>query len=91
MLSFAAVTNWLSLSDAAKHFGYPSALALRRRIHQLRQQGKVEDIGATPEKYLAGRAHGAVKIHWENTRKMQIDKNAPASLLAAKKPKKKTK
>lgn len=84
------MTNWLSLPDAAKHFGYENSLALRRRISQLRTRGKVEDIGAVPEKYL-GEDNGPVKIYWPDWRTMTIDQDAPRALLAAKKPKTKAK
>jgi hypothetical protein len=78
------MTNWLSLPDAAKHFGYENSLGLRRRIQQLRKRGKVEDIGAVPEKYL-GEDNGPVKIYWPDWRTMQIASDAPRALMAAKK------
>ncbi len=41
----SGIEVWLPLDVAAKHFGYAHKESLSRRLRQLRQRGKVRDIG----------------------------------------------
>jgi len=74
--------EWLSLDDAAKHFGY-SPEGLRRRLRQLRERGRVVDLGKPPTGYAVGenRVKGKVAILWPNPRTALVDRDAPVTLL----------
>ncbi len=45
------IEEWLPLDIASHQFGYTHKESLTRRIRQLRQEGKVKDLGRPPASY----------------------------------------
>ncbi len=71
---------WLSVSQAAKAFGYKSAYTLRQRIRQLREQGFVSDLGDPPEGYRMVK-DAPVQILWGNPKSMMVNDESSPELL----------
>ena len=71
---------WLTVEQAAKHYGYGNPESLRQRIRQLRDNGKVSDVGASPPGYrVVGNA--PINVLWANPKSMMIADDAPPDLL----------
>jgi transposase-like protein len=75
---------WISIEEAAEYFGYSHPDSLRRRIRQLREQGKVSDEGNAPKGYKS-KSSAEIQILWANPQAMMLNKNAPKKLLNPKK------
>ena len=74
---------WLSLDDAATHFGYNHPESFRRRLRQLRKLGYIEDIGKPPSKYKVSDRVSSDKlvIMWPNPKTALIHCEALTILL----------
>lgn len=71
---------WMTMDNAARHYGYSSSATLRQRIRQLREAGKVSDEGNSPDG-CAEVKDAPIRIFWAHPRTMMIADNAPADLL----------
>ncbi len=62
--------DWLTLEQAAEHFGYSHPENLRQRLRELRKRGKVVDIGSPPPEYKVGDAktYEKIVIFWPNAK-----------------------
>jgi len=78
--------QWLSMEQAAKHFGYARAEGLRQRLRELRKRGKVLDQGTPPDGYKVadGKNRDKIIIYWLNARTALIRKDVPPGLLIPK-------
>jgi hypothetical protein len=70
---------------AAERMGYHPE-SLRQRVRQLRQQGKVTDIGRPPAEYPVGddALPGQVVVMWPNPQVALIRSDVPPDLLIPK-------
>ena len=75
--------EWLPLDAAAARFGYGHKESLRRRLRQLRKQGKVVDLGKPPSGYVVEGADTMEKvvIFWPNSKTALIRSDASADLF----------
>ena len=83
--------EWLPLDVAAAYFGYSHKESLRNRIRQLRNQGKVVDIGNPPSIYIAenNATSGSLTIFWPNPKTALIRRDASPEMLNPKRGKRK--
>ncbi|MCA9933375.1 MAG: hypothetical protein KC415_05595 [Anaerolineales bacterium] len=83
----ANIENWLTVVEAAAHFGYSNPDALTRRLRQLRQQQKVTDTGDIPARYAPGdkKTPDKIVLLWVGKKSFLIRADAPKSLLNSKK------
>ncbi|MGA7193685.1 MAG: hypothetical protein WBW94_08650 [Anaerolineales bacterium] len=75
--------TWLSIDQAARHFGYHHPESLRRRLRDLREQNYVADIGIPPERYKVAKRPNRKKIviYWLNPKTSLLRSDAPRNLL----------
>jgi hypothetical protein len=80
------LSNWLSLDEAAKHFGYSHPENLRQRLRELRRRGKVDDIGKPPSEYKVSKKASKDKIvvYWLNPKTAMLRIDVPKGLLVPK-------
>jgi len=83
--------EWLSLDKAAAHLGYSHTESFRKRIRQLRNQGKVIDKGNPPSIYTIenGASSGSLTIFWPNPKTALIRSDASPNLLNSRRGKRK--
>ena len=81
--------KWLSLSEAAKEFGYSHKNSLSARLRQLRRRGQVIDLGRPPTAYAISAEYpetaDKVVLLWPHPKTALLRSNAPTQLLNAKK------
>ena len=75
--------EWLPLDTAAERFGYAHKESLSRRLRQLRNRGKVRDIGRPPVQYrdTESKADPVITIMWPNPKTALLRNDAPLALL----------
>lgn len=74
--------EWMSLYQAAAHFGYKHPESLRQRLRKLREKGDLVDIGSPPARYKAGKSDfRKIVVFWINSRTPLIRSDAPQNLL----------
>ncbi len=76
--------TWLSLTEAARYFGYKHRESFRQRLRQLRQRGYVVDIGDAPTGYVVGEkkvGEDVVVVRWLNSKTALVRSDAPASFF----------
>jgi hypothetical protein len=80
------LSNWLSLDEAAKHFGYSHPENLRQRLRELRRRGKVVDTGKPPSEYKAVKkaTKDKIVVYWLNPKTAMLSINVPSGLLVPK-------
>ena len=71
---------WLTIEQAARHYGYSSADTLQRRLRQLRERGQVHDMGDPPEGYRDN-PDAPVRVLWAHPKAMLVADDAPRVLL----------
>lgn len=78
--------KWLSLYQAAEHFGYSHTESLRQRLRTLRKRGKVLDMGKPPPEYKAvvEVTEGKIIIYWPNPNTALLRSDIPDGLLIPK-------
>lgn len=77
--------GWLTMKEAARHYGYSSSRSLSRRISQLRKRGRVMDIGYPSAKYpMTGEgvvSEDKIILRWLHSQTVLLRADAPAALL----------
>ncbi|WP_420628627.1 hypothetical protein [Candidatus Leptofilum sp.] len=78
--------QWMTIESAARYFGYKHLVSLRRRLRQLRKQGRLIDVGNPPQNYLSDdefkeKGDNKVVVYWLNPRLSMISKDTPVHLL----------
>lgn len=73
---------WYNIRRAAKVFGYKHPESLRQRIRQLREEGKVSDIGSPPHGYKIV-PNAPVTVLWANPKSMMVSSESSDEVLSA--------
>ena len=79
------IEQWLPLDAAARQFGYAHKESLSRRLRQLRERGKVRDIGrpSVPYRGTEQQEDAVITIMWPNPKTALLQIDAPPELLTA--------
>ena len=75
--------DWLPLDIAVEKYGYAHKESLRRRLRQLRECGRVIDVGRPPAKYrdAAPGDEADIVLMWPNPKVVLIGGNSAKNLL----------